>query len=137
MTDLQAAIGRAQLATCRGGRGAVTSWSRRYDAALARLPGWPPDAASAKAGMPGTCTRCGCNQRAATSRDELIDELSRRGDRHARCTSSRCTSSSAYFRFSARRSARPCPSPTGRDRILSLPMHPASPTPTSDRRRAA
>ena len=64
MTDIQAAMGRAQLAHLAPGNAAVAQIAARYDEQLAGLPGirlpHRPDLGTAA--TPGTCTRSGCSQ---------------------------------------------------------------------------
>ena len=57
ITDVQAAIGRAQLTCCRVAA-APGAAGRAVRPALA-VPGLGLPTRPAEAGMPGTCTRCG------------------------------------------------------------------------------
>ena len=59
ITDIQAAIGLAQLTMLPRWQDRRTQLAARYDAALAGQPGLGPPARPASGGTPGICTRCG------------------------------------------------------------------------------
>ena len=58
ITDIQAAIGLAQLACLPAWQARRAQLAAQYDAALAGVPGLAPPRGQPQAGMPGTFTRC-------------------------------------------------------------------------------